>query len=143
MIDRTPYFWTGDSPDDIDEWLAEYTEKSDLKIKQVRCHHCGSEEFKVRVDQDEGAIQVTCASCGKKKILLDGEEYWEDCSPRAKKCPVCKKGLFNIRVGFDYRENGDVKWVYIGNRCTACGTLGSFVDWPVDYGPTNEMENNI
>lgn len=143
MIDRTPYYWTGDSPADIDEWLGEYTEIPNLKVKPVICHQCGSDVFKIRVDQNEGAIQVTCGSCGTKKILLDGEEIWKECRPRARKCCICKESLYNVRVGFDYRENGDVKWVYIGNRCTSCGTLGSYVDWSVDYGPTDIMEENI
>ena len=143
MIDRTPKYWTGDSPADIDEWLVEYTENPDLKVRPVICRLCGSDVFRIRCDQDEGAMQVICGSCGAKKILLDGEEIWEDCSPRARRCRVCKENLNNVRVGFDYRENGDVKWVYIGNRCTSCGTLGSYVDWSIDYGPTDELENNI
>ena len=143
MIDRTPKFWTGDSPDDIDEWLGEYTELADLNVKPVLCRACGADVFKIRVDQNEGAIQVICHSCGTKKILMDGEEIWKECRPRARKCPICKESLYNVRVGFQYRDNGDVKWVYIGNRCVSCGTLGSYVDWSVDYGPTEEMEKNI
>lgn len=143
MIDRTPKYWTGDSPEDIDEWLGEYTELDDLQVKTVHCRSCGKDVFKIRVDQNEGAVQVICHSCGMKKILLDGEEIWKECRPRARKCPICKESLYNVRVGFHYRDNGDVKWVYIGNRCISCGTLGSFADWSIDYGPTEEMENNI
>jgi hypothetical protein len=29
----------------------------------------------------------------------------------------------------------DVRWVSVGQRCTNCGTLGSFVDWKVGYVP--------
>ena len=138
---------------------------------------------------------MKCAACGVKKILLDGEEYWEDARPRLKRCPVCKESkTFQVRAGFLRRENGDVRWVYIGERCTACGTLGSyppgcprssifwigrsrqllrtrkfakcsvykrvaapqgfwrctacgtlgsFLDWKVDYSPTGEMEKNL
>ena len=143
MIDRTPEYWTGDSPDDIDEWLGEYTELTDLKVKPVHCRSCGGNAFKLRVDQDEGAIQVICGSCGKKKILLDGEDVWKECRLRAIKCPSCKEALHNVRIGFQYRNNGEVKWVYVGNRCVSCGLLGSVVDWHVTYGPTEEMENNI
>ena len=54
-----------------------------------------------------------------------------------------KSKVYNVKVGFVRRENGSVKWVYIGNRCTACGTLGSYLDWKIDYEPTDEMEQNI
>ncbi len=144
MIDRTKKYWTGDSAEDINEWLLEYTEDPRLDVKPIICHACGSDEFEMRIDADEGVIQVKCTKCNEKKILLDGEEFWEDASPRLRKCNVCKKSkIHNLRVGFIRRENGDVKWVYIGSRCTECGTLASYLDWNINYGPTNEMEQNI
>ncbi len=115
-----------------------------MDVKPVICHTCGGKSFELRVDRNEGAIQVKCTACGTKKILLDCDEIWEDASPRLRKCCVCKTSrAFNVRVGFVRRESGSVKWVYIGNRCTNCGTLGSYVDWSVDYEPTDEMEQNI
>lgn len=87
---------------------------------------------------------MTCTSCGTKKILLDCDDVWEDAKPRLRKCRICKTcKSYHVRVGFIRRENGSVKWVYIGNRCTNCGTLGSFLDWKIDYEPTDEMEQNI
>ena len=46
-------------------------------------------------------------------------------------------------AGFIRRDSGSVKWVYIGSRCANCGVLGSFLDWKIDYEPTDETENNI
>lgn len=144
MIDRTKKYWTGDSPEDIGQYLRLYAEEPGLEVKPVVCHGCGGDAFEVRCDANEGVIQVKCAACGAKRVLLDGEEYWEDARPRLQKCRVCKTGkTFNLRAGFLRRENGDVRWVYIGERCTACGTLGSFLDWKVNYGPTDQMEKNL
>lgn len=144
MIDTSKKYRTGDSADDIDEYLKEYSEDDSIDVRPVICHSCGSDTFYLRVDQDEDAIQVECSECKCKKILLDCDEVWEDASPRLGKCPVCKSSKeYNVRVGFVRRENGSVKWVYIGNRCTNCGVLGSYLDWKVDYEPTDEMENNI
>lgn len=42
-----------------------------------------------------------------------------------------------MQIGFIRRENGNVKWVYVGNRCIECGTLGSCLDWKIDYEPTD------
>lgn len=87
---------------------------------------------------------MKCTKCATEKILLDCEDGWEDAKPKIKKCPICKKSKsYNVKVGFIRRENGNVKWVYIGNRCTECGTLGSYLDWKVSYEPTDEMEKNI
>ena len=144
MIDKTGKYWTGDSPKDIDPYLRLYAEEPGLEVKPVVCHNCGGDAFELRCDGNEGVVQVKCAACGTKKILLDGEEYWENARPRLRRCLVCKDSrTWNVRVGFQRRENGDVRWVYIGNRCTNCGTLGSFLDWKVNYGPTDEMEQNL
>ena len=144
MIDRTKKYWTGDNGDDISKWLRLYSGDAGMDIKPVLCHSCGNDRFKLRVDQRESAVQVICAECGRKKILLDCDEVWKDAKPRSRTCPVCKTcKTFQVRVGFIRRKNGSVKWVYIGNRCTNCGTLGSYLDWKIDYEPTDEMEQNI
>ncbi len=144
MIDRTKKYWTGDNGDDISEWLRLYSGDESMDIKPVLCHSCGNDSFNMRVDQREGAVQVVCTKCGTKKILLDCDEVWKDAKPRLRTCPVCKTcKSFHVRVGFIRRENGSVKWVYIGNRCTNCGTLGSYLDWKINYEPTDEMEQNI
>ena len=144
MIDKSGNYWVGDSADDIKEYLEAYSGNSAIDVKPILCHSCGSNSLNMRVDCDEDVIQVKCPKCGYKKILLDCEEVWEDSNPRLCKCPVCKNGKeYNIQIGFSRRENGSVKWVYIGNRCINCGVLGSYLDWEVNYEPTDEMENNI
>lgn len=144
MIDKSKEYWTGDSAEDIDEWLKEYAEDKEIEVKPVICRSCNNDSFEIRADQDEDAIEVKCTECGTKKILLDCEEVWEDARPKLKKCPICKKSKsYNVRVGFIRRESGSVKWVYIGNRCTECGTLGSYLDWKISYEPTDDMEMNI
>lgn len=99
MIDTSrEEYWTGDSPEDIVEWLRLYSKDDNMDVKPVICH----------------------------------------------KCPVCKKSKsFNVRVGFSRRDNGSVRWVYIGNRCTGCEALGSYLDWKIDYEPTDKMERGI
>ncbi len=144
MIDKSGKWWTGDCPDDIDEYLKEYSEDKTLDIKPVKCNNCGSDALLVRLDHNEDVIQVVCPVCKTKKILLDCEEIWDEAKPRAYRCPICKKRTaYHIKVGFARRENGSAKWVYIGEMCTECKTLGSFMDWKISYEPTDEMEKNI
>lgn len=144
MIDKSKKYWTGDSPEDIDQYLRLYAGEPGLEVRPVVCRGCGGDAFEVRVDREESVIRVKCAVCGREKYLLDCEEYRGDARPRLKKCPVCKGGrTFNVRVGLLRRESGSVRWAYVGNRCVDCGTLGSFLDWKIDYEPTGEMEQNI
>lgn len=144
MIIKGIKSWKGYNQKDIDKYLRIYSEEKDIDIKDVICHKCGNDSFNLIIDQDEGVIQVKCTKCETEKILLDCEEYWEDAEPELQVCPVCNKGeSFNVKVGFVRRENGSVKWVYIGNRCTKCKSLGSYLDWKISYEPTTKMEQNI
>ena len=144
MIDRSKKYWTGDKEGDIAEWLRLYAQDNLMDTKRIICHTCENNSFELNIDQTESAIEVKCTECGTKKILLDCEDVWKDAKPKIRKCNVCKScRSFNVRVGFQRRENGSVKWVYIGNRCTNCGTLGSYLDWKIDYEPTDQMEQNI
>lgn len=143
MIDRTKHFWTGDSPEDIAEYLSAFSKIPNLETKPVVCSRCGGNTFTLRTDWNEGAAQAICTGCKAKKLLLDSAEIWEDCSPRPLKCPVCKTRIYNVGAGLHRRESGDLQWVYIGVRCAECGTLGCCVDWEIDYGPTDEMEKNL
>ena len=140
----TQKHWYGDAAEDINEYLiCEFPEAGAMDIKPVICRSCGSDRLELKVDFDEDAIQVICPVCGQKKILLDCEEVWEDAEPHTRKCPKCKCKTYNVRVGFARRENGSVRWVYIGNRCTDCGLLGSYLNWKINYEPTDEMEQNL
>lgn len=139
MIDKTKKYWSGDCAADIDEYLRAYTELSDLDVKPVCCS-CGSDTFTILVDQDEGAVLLKCTQCAEEKFLLDSEEYWPSCTPKAGICRLCKGAEYNVRVGFVRKENGNIEWIYVGNRCTECGALGSYVDWGIDYKPTDELE---
>ena len=143
MIDRSQEFWTGNSVDDIREYLCEYSEQEEIEVKNVECQICKGDVFTIKVDQDEGAMQVTCVNCKAKKLLLDSSEIWEECNPKTGRCPICKGKSYNVGVGFLRRSTGDVKHVFIGNRCVGCGVLGSYADWSINYGPTDEMEKNI
>ena len=60
MIDKSKKYWHGDSADDIDEYLRLYSGVKSIDVKPVLCHTCGSDRFKIWVDEDEAAIQVEC-----------------------------------------------------------------------------------
>jgi len=142
-IDKSKKYWYGDNKQDIIEYLNEYSENKIDQTAILECKKCGSDSFTFKIDINEGAVETTCTVCNKKHLLLDSEDYWNKCKPEIAKCPECKKYQYNVGIGFIHRVSGEVKWVFIGNRCASCGLLGSYGDWGINYGPTNEMEKNI
>lgn len=127
-------------------FLKDYTDGEIDKTVLARCNQCGAIGFSFKIDAEEGAIETRCARCGKKRLILDSEEYWDDCEPKNTKCPECNKNKFNISIGFVYMETGDVKhvkWVYVGARCVKCGAMTVFGDWEINYSPTIDMERNV
>lgn len=143
-IDTSGKWWVGTEADDLREYLIAY-EAEGYPVHETRiciCG-CGSKSFEFKADRDEGCAQRICASCGAAHFIGDSEEYWEEAEPEAWKCG-CGCKTCNVGVGFSLHKAGwgkkpDVRWVSIGNRCTNCGTLGSFADWKIDYGPSHHL----
>jgi len=145
-IDKSREYWYGDCAEDIDEYLIGFVnedpDNDDMIAKTgiATCDNCGSDSFNIEIDIDEGAIEVECVDCGEKRLLLDSNENWEDCDPAGLECPLCECKAHNVAGGFVFRDNGDVKWIYIGTRCIECGVLSSPVDWEINYSPADGMD---
>jgi hypothetical protein len=139
MIDKTGTWWTGASFDDLREYLVEYTAESYPAgpIAQSSCT-CGAHAFAVRFDPDEGCAQRRCHACGEEAFIADSEELWDDADPVEAQCP-CGAEAFELGVAFSLRDDGDVRWITVGGRCVACGVLGAYVDWKIDYSPTDHL----
>lgn len=140
-IDTSGKWWTGTDAADIDQYLDEYTESGSYPVERVehaRCTQCGGDAFRLRVDRREGCVERTCADCADKHLMLDSAESLGDAKLRPIKCR-CGKAHFNTAIGFAHRDSGDVRWVYVGIRCTNDGTLGSCAEWGISYTPTSHL----
>jgi DNA-directed RNA polymerase subunit RPC12/RpoP len=139
-IDSSGKWWRGATFDDIAEYVHEYTADgySADQIRESICATCGSKVFGLRGDQDEGAVRRTCRDCGRKAFIADSEESWPHASVRTCRCP-CGGLDYNVAIGFALRDSGEVRWVTVALRCTACGILGSFADWGIDYTPSTQL----
>lgn len=144
-IDASGKWWVGTRADDIREYLRAYEAEGHAvdEVRICKCH-CGSDQFEFRADREEGCAERICSVCGTKHLICDSEEYWDEADPETLKCPECGCKTCNLGVGFSLYEpdednDPDVRWISIGNRCTDCGTLGSFVDWKVGYGPSYRL----
>lgn len=141
-IDRSGKWWTGSEAADIQEYLKAYEAEGHTVNETRLCKCvCGSTEFELKADRNEGCAERTCVACGTKHLICDSAEYWDDAEPEAWTCTECGAKTCNLGVGFslyepEEGEEADVRWVSVGERCTACGTLGCYVDWKIGYGPS-------
>jgi hypothetical protein len=138
-IDTSGKWWKGSGPDDLDEYLRLIAPQEIgyplHAFRSSRCA-CGSQEFRLCADLDEGGAERTCTGCGIAHLMCDSADVWDEAEPRRWRC-VCKRDAGNVAVGFSLREDGnDVRWILIGVRCTSCGVLSTYGDWKIDYSPS-------
>lgn len=130
-------YWYSDSQADVREELARFGELNEYiptQFADAKCK-CGSTTFRLRMDDNEGAAVRVCTECNVEHPMGDSDEYLEDAELEDHGC-VCGEDVFEITVGVSlYDESDDVRWLYIGCRCTACGLTGCYGDWK------NEFEN--
>jgi ribosomal protein S27AE len=139
-IDTSGKWWKGTDFADLAEYLRGFTADGYPadEIVQSVCT-CGHTRFRVEGDPNEGCARRTCAACGAQTFIADSGEYWDEAEPVKLSCRPCRGRIFEVGVAFSKRENGDVKWITLGERCVRCGVLGSFVEWKIDYSPTDHL----
>jgi len=148
-IDTSGKWWVGSEASDVLAYIEAY-EAEGYAVDQTRlcvCR-CGSDEFALEADREDGCARRTCVRCGDGAFICDSDEIWGDAEPQSWICTECGSTACNIGVGFslyDAHEGStrDVRWISVGNRCTGCGTLGCFVDWKVGYGPSDDLLNKV
>ncbi len=140
LIDRSGQWWKGEDFGDLTQYLNEFTAENYPadRIGRSVCGACGGTGFRLSFDDEEGGAQRTCVACGASAFLGDSEEYWDDAEPDDAECP-CGGEQFEVGVAFSLRDDGDVRWITVGGRCVACGVLGVYTDWKIDYSPTGHL----
>jgi hypothetical protein len=140
VIDKSGEWWKGESVDDLGEFVVAFTSQNYRadEVRQSVCQGCSGNQFGLSVDDDEGCAQRVCRNCGLRAFIGDSEEFWGDASPGDAACP-CGAEDFQIAVGFSLIASGEVRWISVGLRCIACGVLGVYVDWKVDYEPSRHL----
>ena len=143
MIDTSGTWWTGEDFADLVEYLRLLTEDGYpvRRVLEPQCS-CGGRKFTLYRDATEGVARRTCAACGAKAFIGDSAESWEDARPRRVRCP-CGSTTAQLGIGFSLRDDGDIRWITIGQRCVECGILGVYVDWKIDYSPTDHLFDSI
>jgi hypothetical protein len=133
-IDTSGKWWVGSTPEDLDEYLEVYSSDGykTNAFRLAKCQ-CGSTEFELEADDDEGVARRACVACRAAHFICDSEEYWEGASPQKWECVECKSTTANVGVGFSLYEDDPtgIRWLYVGERCAKCGVLGCFAGWKV------------
>ena len=143
-IDTSRAWWIGDSGEDIPAYLRAFS-ADQYPVRRTglaACRGCGSDRFAVRIDDEEGCAERSCASCGQTVLMFDSADYVEDASFADAACP-CGGETFNVAGGFALRDDGEVHWVYVGLRCTRDGVLGCYADWKIEYSPTSHLFDRV
>jgi hypothetical protein len=121
----------GDSHPDIRDRLLTYSRENGYAAEHFAdpvCV-CGGQLFNLLIDENEGAAVRVCTACQHEHPMGDSEEFLENAELEECEC-LCGSGRFELTVGVAlYEGSEDVRWLYIGCRCPACGLTACYADW--------------
>jgi len=139
-IDTTGKWWKGSDVNDLITYLDLLLKQQSFpaeKFVQSICT-CGGKSFRLSVDRREGYAKRACLACQSEAFIGDSRESAKEAKSKKVKCK-CKDDQFEIVVAFSHRNDGEIKWLTVGERCISCGILGAYVDWGIDYTPTSHL----
>jgi hypothetical protein len=90
-----------------------------------------------------GVAKRVCISCSSEHFICDSKEFWSDATPEEWQCVECGSKAANVGVGFSLYEEGEVHWLYVGERCSSCGVLGCFAGWKVGHAPSRQLMDQV
>ena len=130
----------GSDPSDIDEYLVAYgADNAPVSAFRLSRCVCSSLTFFLDADDNEGCAKRTCTECSREHLICDSAEYWDEASPERWRCIECGSERANVGVAFSLYDNGEVRWLYVGERCAGCGVLGCLAGWKVAYSPSAQL----
>jgi hypothetical protein len=125
----------GDSQLDIREEISRFSIENKFLTDRYAdsvCK-CGGRIFGVQLDDEAGAALRTCAACGDQQPIADSGQYLDEAKLVACTCP-CGMDKFEVTVGVSLYENSDdVRWLYLGFRCTSCGLTAVYGNWKNEF----------
>lgn len=124
----------GDSQADIREAIAQYSaEEYPAEHYAGAGCSCGGGVFRLSLDDNEGAAVRTCSAGKATHPIGDSADYLDEAELEECECP-CGSSEFEITAGVAlYADSEDVKWLYLGCRCPACGITAVYGDWKNEF----------
>jgi len=129
-------YWYGTTQADIRAEILRYS-KDNAHVAEhfadARCG-CGHHLFELALDENAGVAVRTCVACRKPHTLADGAQHLTNANLEPCSC-ACDGEAFEMTIGVSvYAGSEDVRWLYVGCRCAACGMLGVYGDWKHEAG---------
>jgi hypothetical protein len=144
LVKRGKY-WYGDSRADIRPELLRYSKRNEYPVQHFAdavCT-CGGRLFTLEVDDDEGAAVRACVGCKDRHPIGDSADYLDEAELEKSEC-VCGEDVFEITAAVSlYDDSEDVRWLYLGCRCPACGLTGCYGDWKNEFNGYQELLRNV
>jgi hypothetical protein len=135
----------GDRQADIREEITRYSELNGYlaaHFADAACK-CGGHQFRLSLDDNEGAAVRICTTCEVEHPIGDSEEYLDDAMLEECACP-CGNETFEITVGVSLFEGSDdVKWLYLGCRCSECHLTAVYGDWKNEFPGYLELLSRV
>ena len=103
---------------------------------------CGNDLFLLVFDDEIGVAARVCTGCEAEVGIPDSEEHFDDVEAVQQAQCSCGNDVFTVATGFALDQRDEVRWVSVGLRCTRDGIAGVYVDWKVDYAPTEHLLAN-
>jgi hypothetical protein len=129
----------------LDETLQEKIAAFSKANKYLATHFaqavctCGHAEFAVLLDDDEGCAARTCTACDDQQAIADGEEFLDGADLGEAACP-CGAEVFTVAAGVAlYADSTDVKWFYLGLKCSSCNLAAVYGDWKCEAGEVEAL----
>jgi hypothetical protein len=135
----------GESQADIGDEVLKYSEVNGYLAQQfaeAKCA-CGGRVFRLRLDDTEGAAVRKCVACAQEHPIGDSDDYLTDAELEECACP-CGVEEFEITVGVSlYADSEDVRWLYLGCRCSKCGLTAVYGDWKNEFNGYQELLDRV
>jgi hypothetical protein len=126
----------GDSQADIRAEITRYSKENEYLAQHFAnavCG-CGAKVFWLLLDDIAGVAIRVCVICDAEAHPMgDSAEFMAEADEQECACP-CGEEAFEITVGVSlYDDSEDVRWLYVGCRCTACGLTAVYGDWKNEF----------
>ncbi|SAI68049.1 Uncharacterised protein [Bordetella ansorpii] len=136
----------GTTRDDLRWVISDFAEDNGYAADQCASSTCacGQQVFLLETNEAEGVAQRTCCACGAIHLMGDSAEYAGDHVPLDSHVCICEQGRFEIESAVAlYSESNDVRWLYIGCRCSDCSLVGVFASWKCEGGDADAFLANV
>lgn len=129
-------WWYGENQTDIHAEITRYSELNGYPAEHFAdavCQ-CGNKIFGLMIDDHAGVATRTCMACESEAHPIgDSANYLDEAELEECACP-CGMEAFEITAGVSlYTNSEDVRWLYLGCRCPACGLTAVYGDWKNEF----------